>query len=470
MMTRLISLAVVTTLIVLLGIVFFQVVAPFLLPLFLAGVIAMMSRPMFGWFTTKLHGRKQLAAGVTTAVILMSVFVPLSVGITLGALELLHLGREAVLVPNWPARIENLRTSAWSSDMAEMLAPFLLEPEELAELDSISTKADDDAEASPENEEGEPSSEEEQAKIDEQRAKAAHMRVDLVEEKLSTAVKKSVRQIAEKTFGSLGATSGIAIGAIGRFAGAAISFVVFTIGLFFFLLDGPGLLRAAESLIPIPKVHQLELYLQFEQVVRAVVLSTFAAAFVQGLLTAIALSIGGFGPFVVVFLFASLAAMIPLAGTWLVWGPAAIWLFAEGHWAGAITLALFGMIVIGTADNFIRAYVLNGAAKLHPLLAFVSVIGGLQALGIWGVFIAPVIASCLYALMKIFNAELQDMSIDKTTERTFKESELATTNAESTQGESETTESESESATQQDVEDNVAGNSEKPKSVTEDIK
>jgi hypothetical protein len=54
----------------------------------------------------------------------------------------------------------------------------------------------------------------------------------------------------------------------------------------------------------------------------------------------------------------------------------------------------------------IRAYVLNSSVELHPVLAFVSVLGGLQALGLWGVFIGPVIASCLYAAAQIFNQEL----------------------------------------------------------------
>ena len=49
---------------------------------------------------------------------------------------------------------------------------------------------------------------------------------------------------------------------------------------------------------------------------------------------------------------------------------------------------------------------LNSDVKLHPLLAFVSVLGGLQWVGVWGVFAGPVIASCLYALLKIFKEEL----------------------------------------------------------------
>jgi hypothetical protein len=61
-------------------------------------------------------------------------------------------------------------------------------------------------------------------------------------------------------------------------------------------------------------------------------------------------------------------------------------------------------------DNVIRTYVLSNDTKLHPLLAFVSVLGGLHVMGLWGVFIGPTVACCLHALIKIFNTELQDFS------------------------------------------------------------
>ena len=67
--------------------------------------------------------------------------------------------------------------------------------------------------------------------------------------------------------------------------------------------------------------------------------------------------------------------------------------------------------MIGTLDNIVRAYVLQSDTKLHPLLAFVSVLGGLQVMGLWGVFIGPVVACCLHVLIEIFNQEVQAMPL-----------------------------------------------------------
>jgi hypothetical protein len=100
-------------------------------------------------------------------------------------------------------------------------------------------------------------------------------------------------------------------------------------------------------------------------------------------------------------------------GTWLVWGPCALWLLWNGYWIQATLLALYGVVIVGVLDNVVRTYMLNTDTKLHPLLALISVLGGLQAMGLWGMFIGPIVASCLHALVQIFNHELAAYSQER---------------------------------------------------------
>ena len=67
-------------------------------------------------------------------------------------------------------------------------------------------------------------------------------------------------------------------------------------------------------------------------------------------------------------------------------------------------------------DNVVKMYVLQNNADLHPLLAFISVVGALQVLGLWGIFIGPIVASCLFALVQIFNLELKGLANERTVE------------------------------------------------------
>ena len=177
--------------------------------------------------------------------------------------------------------------------------------------------------------------------------------------------------------------------------------------LFYFLADGPELIAAAQALIPVEREHQDELLSKFESSVRAVVLATFLAAIGQGLATTLCLKLAGFDYFFVLLAISTFAALVPMAGTPLVWIPAVVWLGIEGNWGSAIFVAAFCLIVVGFLDNVIRTWVLKSDTSLHPLLAFVSVLGGLQVMGLWGVFIGPIVTCCLHSLIEIFNVELK---------------------------------------------------------------
>jgi predicted PurR-regulated permease PerM len=95
-------------------------------------------------------------------------------------------------------------------------------------------------------------------------------------------------------------------------------------------------------------------------------------------------------------------SMIPMAGSFIVWVPAAIYLAATGHWVKALILAVWGALVIGTVDNFLRPKLVGEKTKLHELLIFFSVLGGLQLFGVIGLVLGPVVVAITLALLEVF--------------------------------------------------------------------
>ena len=79
--------------------------------------------------------------------------------------------------------------------------------------------------------------------------------------------------------------------------------------------------------------------------------------------------------------------------------------------ASAIGLAIYGTAVVSAADNFIKPMVLHGQSNLHPLLALLSVLGGIQALGPIGIVVGPMVVVFLQTTLKILQREL--LSIDR---------------------------------------------------------
>ncbi|MGE3315038.1 MAG: AI-2E family transporter [Planctomycetaceae bacterium] len=384
-MARIVSLIVLILLILFLGMTFFRVVAPFLLPLFIAGIVATLCQPLFRYFLQKTRDRPRIAAGLTTTTILLGFMVPASIGTLIAALQLGSLTSNTVANPQWRADAR-IKLTEYASRSAERLAPYVSG----TNIREISDPA--------------------------QREKA----VTELTDQISLGIDNIIRDIKQKTIGTVGAAAGVAgaaagvaAGFLGTAASLLIQGMIFIVALYYFLADGPALLAASSSLIPLHAEYQRQLLRRFEQVVRAVILSTFLAALAQGFLTAGAMWIVGFRHFFVILMISTLSSLIPLVGTWVIWGPAAVWLAINGSYGPALFLFVFGAAVIGMMDNVIRTWVLQSDAQLHPLLAFVSVLGAIQIMGLWGVFVGPVVASCLHALVKIFNIEVQELSKER---------------------------------------------------------
>jgi len=461
---RIVSLAVLTTLIVFLGITFFHVIAPFLLPLFLAGVLAVLCQPLFYYFIRRTNNRIRVAAGLTTAAVMAVILVPLLVGTILAAAQLVTFTHETLGSDEWQKRFGTLRTKLQIDELAQLLEPIISgkQPSDEQSPEDADASADAAADETPREEEtteqatapsgtdgahdvpsdvadvpaadvrAEEDNETALAEqsdatdpkvppVDDDPTASSQATVNAIAEQLEGDLRMSLQSLAHRTVGAAagaaGTASGLALDFLGSMLSLLVSGLMFVIALYYFLADGPSLLATAEGLIPLHAEYQRQLLKQFDDVLRAVVMATFAAAISQGLLTAIAIYAAtfgtlaiGFGYFFILFIVATTASLIPLAGTWLVWGPFAIWLFYSGYWIQGSLLTLFGAAVIGTMDNVVRTYVLQNDAKLHPLLAFVSVLGGLQVMGLWGIFVGPIVASCLHALIQIFNIELKELS------------------------------------------------------------
>src|SRR6185369_964151 len=96
-MARLVSLILLAVIVIFLAITFFQVLAPFLLPLFLAGVLAMLCQPLYQRILAKTKNRPRLAAGLTTTAVMALIFIPAMLGTMFAAAQLFSLARQPEL-------------------------------------------------------------------------------------------------------------------------------------------------------------------------------------------------------------------------------------------------------------------------------------------------------------------------------------------------------------------------------------
>jgi predicted PurR-regulated permease PerM len=218
-------------------------------------------------------------------------------------------------------------------------------------------------------------------------------------------VNGEVRRVAEEWFGPIAARAPVVIVKL------IIGLIVMTVSLFYFLADGRRMFEAVMRLVPLDTRYQWQLLEEFEEVSRAVVSSTLLAAIVQAVLAGFGFYVAGLHGVFLLTLLTFFGALVPFVGAAAVWGAASLYLlfFVKSTWAAA-GLALWGLCVVSTIDNIIKPIVLHGQSKLHPLLALLSVLGGVGALGPIGIFVGPIAVAFLQAALTMLQVELDSLS------------------------------------------------------------
>jgi predicted PurR-regulated permease PerM len=171
------------------------------------------------------------------------------------------------------------------------------------------------------------------------------------------------------------------------------------------LLHWPRMVAAMVRLSPLDSKHTRQLLDEFRRVGRQTVFGTVVTGLSQGLLAAIGYWISGV-PLPIFFGIATaLASLIPAVGTMLVWVPAGVYLFATDHAVrGIIELSWGALLVVGFSDYVIRPRMVGDDA-MPALLVFIALFGGLEALGLPGLILGPVLMALALAVLRLYAQE-----------------------------------------------------------------
>ena len=188
-------------------------------------------------------------------------------------------------------------------------------------------------------------------------------------------------------------------------AGNIISFVadaVITLFTLFFLFrEGRSMRGHAETFLPLNAAQVERLFTGLSNSIVANVYGCLAVGVAQGTLASLAFWVLGLPSPLLWGLVTALFSLVPIIGSAAVWGPAVIILAIGGHWWKALILLIWGAVVIGQIDTLIRPYVISGRVKLHTLLIFFALLGGVEAFGVMGLFIGPVVLSVTLVVLEM---------------------------------------------------------------------
>lgn len=180
-------------------------------------------------------------------------------------------------------------------------------------------------------------------------------------------------------------------------------FVLFT--MYYLFKDGDKIVDKLPAALPLGRKQSEAIILRTKEVVSASVYGVVAIAAIQGLLGGIAFWILGIPSPLLWAVLMGFVCMIPLAGSFLVWLPLSIYLMITGHWTKAIILIVWGALVISTVDNLLRPKLVGGQTRLHELLVFFAVLGGISVFGLLGIVLGPVVLAITLGLLRTFQVQ-----------------------------------------------------------------
>lgn len=187
-----------------------------------------------------------------------------------------------------------------------------------------------------------------------------------------------------------------------------LQFLVLAYALFYFLVDGPKILRSILQYIPLEPAQKEELLERFVSVTRATLRGSLLIGLVQGGVAGLAFWVAGvpgpafWGTVMVVL------SIIPAVGAVIIWLPAVVYLFMAGQVAAAVGLLSWCAVVVGGIDNFLRPRLIGRDARMSDLLILLSTLGGIVLFGAVGFIVGPIIAALFVTVWHIYGEVFQD--------------------------------------------------------------
>lgn len=216
-------------------------------------------------------------------------------------------------------------------------------------------------------------------------------------------IAERVGQFATTTGSSLVSFSAKVLGDATNFI---LDFFLMLFVLFFLLRDHDKIIYSIRHILPFSRTQEDRLLDQIEKVSKSAVMGSFLTAIAQGVAGGIGMWMAGF-PGLFWGTIMGFASFIPVVGTALVWLPATAFLLLTGEYGWATFLAIWSIAVVGSIDNLLRPFLMQGSSGMNTLLIFFSLLGGIQLFGLIGLIYGPLIFAITIVLFNLYEEEFK---------------------------------------------------------------
>jgi predicted PurR-regulated permease PerM len=201
---------------------------------------------------------------------------------------------------------------------------------------------------------------------------------------------------------TIGAT---AFGLVGTATRLTLNLTIAFFGLYYVLKHPRDVWFDARPYIPFSPANTQKLGKRFKDVTVSTVVGTGVTAATQGVLLGLAFGVLGLPNALFWGVVTMALAILPVVGSGLVWGPAAIILMMQGRVVPGVLLIVWGAIIVGGVDNVIRPLIYRRFSAIHPLITLIGAIAGVSYFGLLGLLIGPLALSYFFELIRMYREE-----------------------------------------------------------------
>ncbi len=170
-----------------------------------------------------------------------------------------------------------------------------------------------------------------------------------------------------------------------------LSVIIFFISLFFLMLEGEKLLAWAKHFLPMSSVNREVVVSRISQNIDAFVHVQIVIGIIQGIAAAIGFWMFGVPYPLLAGLAAAVLSIMPIIGVYVLYIAISIYLFYIGDVNTGVLLLTYGIIIGSLLDYVVRPFFFGKKAKIHPLIIFLGIFGGLELFGLIGIILGPIL-------------------------------------------------------------------------------
>ena len=322
----------------------YLIIKPYLLDIFMALVLFFAAKPLYQFFCRVLFGRKVLASGLTCLILALVILIPLFTLMSIIANQALEFSAQVT------RGLQNGHIWQWVT-----------------------------------------------AKVDTVKSYLIHLNLPLPPGEIN--LQQIIQTVVEK------ASAFVYSNAIGLIKGFTYFFFDLLLVLFiafFMFLQGDDFIKELKKLSPLDQEHNEEILRETEVTIKATLWGTVIVAFVQGILGGVGFLIFGLPQPAFWGTVMIPAAVIPVVGSTIIWGPAAVYLIATGHVISGVGLIIWGGVIVSVIDNVLKPILMKGSGSTPTIFILFSILGGLTYFGMIGFILGPLILSFLLSLLRIY--------------------------------------------------------------------